>query len=204
MRVHLPENVDEVLGNGETEPPLPEALLSLPSNRGVTINLAHAPPRVPPRLQFARTIVFVGDAGSRSSSVRRPVYGFEQRAHQRTGPASAPDRKSNRSPRRQTKSPAKIFRYGRFATGDWRRSARNGGIKIRRPATNHPGPLRRKLAPLTPPRTFAKSLILLIGGEGGIRTPDTVARMPHFECGAFNHSATSPRARGWVDGRACI
>src|ERR1700687_5181893 len=33
------------------------------------------------------------------------------------------------------------------------------------------------------------------GGEGGIRTPDTVARMPHFECGAFNHSATSPRGR---------
>jgi hypothetical protein len=30
------------------------------------------------------------------------------------------------------------------------------------------------------------------GGEGGIRTPDTVTRMPHFECGAFNHSATSP------------
>ncbi len=25
------------------------------------------------------------------------------------------------------------------------------------------------------------------GGEGGIRTPDTVTRMPHFECGAFNH-----------------
>src|SRR6202040_4179278 len=36
------------------------------------------------------------------------------------------------------------------------------------------------------------------GGEGGIRTPDTVARMPHFECGAFNHSATSPRGRGGV------
>ena len=36
-------------------------------------------------------------------------------------------------------------------------------------------------------------MILLIGGEGGIRTPDTVARMPHFECGAFNHSATSPQ-----------
>ena len=30
------------------------------------------------------------------------------------------------------------------------------------------------------------------GGEGGIRTPDRVAPMPHFECGAFNHSATSP------------
>ena len=31
------------------------------------------------------------------------------------------------------------------------------------------------------------------GGEGGIRTPDTLASMPHFECGAFNHSATSPQ-----------
>ena len=30
------------------------------------------------------------------------------------------------------------------------------------------------------------------GGEGGIRTLDTVARIPHFECGAFDHSATSP------------
>ena len=33
------------------------------------------------------------------------------------------------------------------------------------------------------------------GGEGGIRTLDTVARIPHFECGAFDHSATSPRSR---------
>ncbi len=32
----------------------------------------------------------------------------------------------------------------------------------------------------------------LTGGEGGIRTPDRLAPMPHFECGAFNHSATSP------------
>src|SRR5687768_1403589 len=38
--------------------------------------------------------------------------------------------------------------------------------------------------------------ISLAGGEGGIRTPDTVARMPHFECGAFNHSATSPSGAG--------
>src|SRR5215470_4801682 len=34
-----------------------------------------------------------------------------------------------------------------------------------------------------------------IGGEGGIRTPGTVTRTPHFECGAFNHSATSPWRR---------
>ena len=33
------------------------------------------------------------------------------------------------------------------------------------------------------------------GGEGGIRTPGTVTRTPHFECGAFNHSATSPWRR---------
>src|SRR6266567_1860564 len=37
---------------------------------------------------------------------------------------------------------------------------------------------------------------LVRGGEGGIRTPDTVTRMPHFECGAFNHSATSPWQQG--------
>ena len=37
-----------------------------------------------------------------------------------------------------------------------------------------------------------QSVVKSPGGEGGIRTPDTVARMPHFECGAFNHSATSP------------
>ena len=34
---------------------------------------------------------------------------------------------------------------------------------------------------------------MLFGGEGEIRTPDTLARMPHFECGAFDHSATSPQ-----------
>src|SRR5438105_15960537 len=31
-----------------------------------------------------------------------------------------------------------------------------------------------------------------VGGQGGIRTPGTVARTPHFECGAFNRSATFP------------
>jgi hypothetical protein len=32
------------------------------------------------------------------------------------------------------------------------------------------------------------------GGEGGIRTPDTLAGMPVFKTGAINHSATSPMA----------
>ena len=30
------------------------------------------------------------------------------------------------------------------------------------------------------------------GGEAGIRTLGTLAGTPHFECGAFDHSATSP------------
>jgi hypothetical protein len=38
------------------------------------------------------------------------------------------------------------------------------------------------------------SLRVYRGGEGGIRTPDRLAPMPHFECGAFDHSATSPGA----------
>src|SRR5580698_8115147 len=33
------------------------------------------------------------------------------------------------------------------------------------------------------------------GGQGEIRTLDTLASMPHFECGAFNRSATCPRRR---------
>jgi hypothetical protein len=33
---------------------------------------------------------------------------------------------------------------------------------------------------------------LFYGGQGGIRTHDTLAGMPHFECGAFNRSTTCP------------
>ncbi len=32
-------------------------------------------------------------------------------------------------------------------------------------------------------------------GEGGIRTLDRVAPIQHFQCCAFDHSATSPGAR---------
>jgi len=44
------------------------------------------------------------------------------------------------------------------------------------------------------PKHMAPDGMLLrgLGGEAGIRTLDTVTRMPHFECGAFDHSATSP------------
>ena len=33
---------------------------------------------------------------------------------------------------------------------------------------------------------------LVVGGAGGIRTHDGLSTTPHFECGTFNHSATSP------------
>ncbi len=46
---------------------------------------------------------------------------------------------------------------------------------------------------------YFKNLVLYVGGEGGIRTPDTLARMPHFECGAIDHSATSPVYSTFVD-----
>jgi hypothetical protein len=32
----------------------------------------------------------------------------------------------------------------------------------------------------------------VLGGAGGIRTLDTVNRIPDFESGAFDHSATAP------------
>src|SRR5206468_6453257 len=44
----------------------------------------------------------------------------------------------------------------------------------------------------TSPLPLSNSLAGVGGGEGGIRTHGTVARTPHFECGAFDHSATSP------------
>ncbi len=37
-----------------------------------------------------------------------------------------------------------------------------------------------------------KDLLYNSCGDGRIRTSDKVTPMPHFECGAFDHSATSP------------
>ncbi len=39
------------------------------------------------------------------------------------------------------------------------------------------------------------------GGEGGIRTHDTLARIPVFETGPFNHSGTSPEEREFYQRR---
>jgi hypothetical protein len=38
-----------------------------------------------------------------------------------------------------------------------------------------------------------QGLIVVYGGEGGIRTLGTLSRTPDFESGTFDHSATSPR-----------
>ena len=37
---------------------------------------------------------------------------------------------------------------------------------------------------------------MVFGGEGGIRTPDTLSGMPVFKTGAINRSATSPQSPG--------
>src|SRR5258706_15819751 len=44
----------------------------------------------------------------------------------------------------------------------------------------------------------------LTGGEGGIRTHDTLARIPVFETGTFNHSATSPEKRILADSEIAV
>ncbi len=49
--------------------------------------------------------------------------------------------------------------------------------------------------PLRPLGYFSMSSSYAVkkaGGERGIRTPGTVARTPHFECGPIDHSGTSP------------
>ena len=65
----------------------------------------------------------------------------------------------------------------------------------------------RALAPADAPRPQIFDCLVILtrdhGGEGGIRTLDTLASMPHFECGAFNHSATSPDRHGRRGRQAC-
>ena len=41
---------------------------------------------------------------------------------------------------------------------------------------------------------FDISLLRFFCGKGGIRTPGTVTRTPHFECGPIDHSGTFPCA----------
>ena len=76
-----------------------------------------------------------------------------------------------------------------------------GGLS-RRVATNSHRASRRSTVDQSVDRRgkIRKTLIKTryYGGEGGIRTHDTLASMPHFECGAFNHSATSPSLTKWA------
>jgi hypothetical protein len=73
--------------------------------------------------------------------------------------------------------------------GDWAFSSLNSGARA---LTVVGAGVRAGLKDESEISIFYNNLMRYIGGEGGIRTPDTVARMPHFECGAFDHSATSP------------
>ena len=42
--------------------------------------------------------------------------------------------------------------------------------------------------------TKKSSISTALSGKGGIRTPGTVTRTPHFECGPIDHSGTFPCA----------
>ena len=55
-------------------------------------------------------------------------------------------------------------------------------------ASNLPRKRSQRFLPLSQ-NIFASSLFC---GEGEIRTPEELSPLPRFECGAFNHSATSP------------
>ena len=50
-------------------------------------------------------------------------------------------------------------------------------------------------------RRFSSTLCepLALCGERGIRTPGTVARSPHFECGPIDHSGISPIATANIE-----
>ena len=102
-------------------------------------------------------------------------------------------------------------RQGRAEFGSGSSAARsrlvNCSVEDRRKAKTNGGRFVRSVGGLGGERPREIAITSMIscgsGGEGGIRTPDTVARMPHFECGAFNHSATSPEAQKRCDGVIC-
>ncbi len=50
----------------------------------------------------------------------------------------------------------------------------------------------RREAPRLPTLIFRN---VILGGKGGIRTPDTLAGIHDFESCAFDHSATSPGSK---------
>ncbi len=56
------------------------------------------------------------------------------------------------------------------------------------------GKSQRPDVPVTPSpdRATRWGIVRAAGGEGGIRTHDTLARIPVFETGTFNRSVTSP------------
>src|SRR5690606_32607231 len=58
------------------------------------------------------------------------------------------------------------------------------------PTPRGTGPLRR------PNRNSKLEIRKFNGGEGGIRTHVSLSAKPHFECGAIDHSATSPALGG--------
>ena len=58
-------------------------------------------------------------------------------------------------------------------------------------ATVYTGKIKGKQASFTV-SSDRHALFLYLSGKWGIRTLDTLARIPHFECGSFDHSDNFP------------
>jgi hypothetical protein len=64
-------------------------------------------------------------------------------------------------------------------------------------SATHPGKQERATAAGRGGAFELETATSTTSGQGEIRTHDTVAGMPVFETGAFNHSATCPRNPSW-------
>ena len=60
--------------------------------------------------------------------------------------------------------------------------------------------LETKKFPKNKVSNLLKKFKINIGGGGGIRTHETLSRLPVFKTGAFNHSATPPRINVYISG----
>ena len=107
-----------------------------------------------------------------------------QPALERLAPAVAPTQSALPNLATETMEPRGT------ACGVSRRSAED------RPTPNRPVPAKK--ATMRELAIVGRRPTADLSGEGGIRTPDTVARIQHFQCCSFSHSDTSPKEAGGV------
>jgi hypothetical protein len=115
-----------------------------------------------------------------------------------------PPRPPDRAGRRSVEAIFGDTQYRPCANRRYRGAPRaaRGGCKPQK-ASEGPQKTRASLVKCEDYATF-KGISKSSGGEGGIRTPDSLSAMSAFEAGAFNHSATSPMAATCVENIASL